>query len=190
MLPKRTKFYIIRNERKRINQRCSTRHESRDKHNSDVDEILRLNGYPQHILETLQKEVSTYISYNSSQQQQQTISIFCEWVNFLILIFILWTHTHTHIHTQRLIHWTGCFRKRNTKNATQKTQHVRQHIAYRHKNSLSPLSIVERYREIYLSISRIICQRIQRVNMRYTTNAFTCNINYSLSFSFAYSISP
>ena len=78
VLPKRTKFYIIRNERKRINQRCSTRHESRDKHNSDVDEILRLNGYPQHILETLQKEVSTYISYNSSQQQQQTISIFCE----------------------------------------------------------------------------------------------------------------
>ena len=54
-LPRRTNLHTIRNERERINQRCSTR-ESRDKHNNDFDETLSLNGYPQHIIDEISPE--------------------------------------------------------------------------------------------------------------------------------------
>ena len=37
---------MIRNERNRINQRCSSTH-TKVIHNKDFDEILRVNGYPQ-----------------------------------------------------------------------------------------------------------------------------------------------
>ena len=45
VLPKRSKVNIIRNERKRINQRCSTE-TNKNKHNNDLNYMLRLNGYP------------------------------------------------------------------------------------------------------------------------------------------------
>lgn len=45
-LPKRWKTNFIRNERRRIQQRCSTQITS-NKHDRDFDNILRLNGYPE-----------------------------------------------------------------------------------------------------------------------------------------------
>ena len=45
-LPKRSKTNFIRNERRRIQQRCSTQITS-NKHDRDFDNILRLNGYPE-----------------------------------------------------------------------------------------------------------------------------------------------
>ena len=41
-----TKSAMIKNERNRINQRCSSMH-TKVIHNKDFDEILRVNGYPQ-----------------------------------------------------------------------------------------------------------------------------------------------
>jgi hypothetical protein len=48
-LPKHSKVNIIRNERKRINQRCSTE-ATTNKHNSNLDGVLRLNGYPEEVI--------------------------------------------------------------------------------------------------------------------------------------------
>ena len=45
-LPKRSKTNFIRNERRRIQQRCSTQITS-NKHDRDFDNILRLIGYPE-----------------------------------------------------------------------------------------------------------------------------------------------
>ncbi len=49
VLPKHSKVKIIRNERKRINQRCSTE-ATTSKHNSNLDGVLRLNGYPEEVI--------------------------------------------------------------------------------------------------------------------------------------------
>ena len=43
---------MIRNERNRINQRCSSTH-TKVIHNKDFDEILRVNGYPQQMIKSL-----------------------------------------------------------------------------------------------------------------------------------------
>ena len=63
-LPKRSKVNIIRNERKRINQRCSTE-ANKNKHNNDLNYMLRLNGYPSNKINgTLNRE-----SHNSQAPQ-------------------------------------------------------------------------------------------------------------------------
>ena len=49
-LPKRSKTNFIRNERRRIQQRCSTQITS-NKHDHDFDNILRLNGYPERTID-------------------------------------------------------------------------------------------------------------------------------------------
>ncbi len=48
-LLKHFKVNIIRNERKCINQRCST-DATKSKHNSNLDGVLRLNGYPEEVI--------------------------------------------------------------------------------------------------------------------------------------------
>ena len=45
-LPRNSKFNFIRNERKRIQQKCSTE-TTFDKHNRNFHDMLRLNGYPE-----------------------------------------------------------------------------------------------------------------------------------------------
>ena len=63
-LPKRSKVNIIHNERKCINQRCSTE-ANKNKHNNDLNYMLRLNGYPSNMVNgTLNRE-----SHNSQAPQ-------------------------------------------------------------------------------------------------------------------------
>ena len=45
-IPKKSKTNFIRNERKRIEERCSTQ-TATTKHQNAFDDILRLNGYPE-----------------------------------------------------------------------------------------------------------------------------------------------
>ena len=49
-LPRNSKINFIRNERRRLQQGCSTQPAS-DKHNRAFDYILRLNGYPENIID-------------------------------------------------------------------------------------------------------------------------------------------
>lgn len=49
-LPKRSKTNFILNERRRIQQRCSTQITS-NKHDRDFDNILRFNGYPERTID-------------------------------------------------------------------------------------------------------------------------------------------
>lgn len=49
-IPTASKMNIIKNERQRINQRCTT-FEAKESCNKDLDRILRLNGYPNNIIQ-------------------------------------------------------------------------------------------------------------------------------------------
>ena len=49
-IPKRSKINFIRNERKRIEDKCSTKAMAR-KHQNTFDDVLRLNGYPESIID-------------------------------------------------------------------------------------------------------------------------------------------
>ena len=48
-LPMASKRNIILNERNRIAQRCSSE-QSKEQHNTEFDEVLRLNGYPEQVI--------------------------------------------------------------------------------------------------------------------------------------------
>ena len=62
-LPKHSKVNIIRNERKRISQRCSTE-ATTSKHNSNLDGILRLNGYPEEVMKPITPNLPTTASHD------------------------------------------------------------------------------------------------------------------------------
>ena len=49
-IPKKSKINFIRNERKRIEDKCSTKAMAR-KHQNTFDDVLRLNGYPESIID-------------------------------------------------------------------------------------------------------------------------------------------
>ena len=49
-IPKKSKINFIRNERKRIEDKCSTKTIAR-KHQNNFDDVLRLNGYPESIID-------------------------------------------------------------------------------------------------------------------------------------------
>ena len=49
-IPKKSKINFIRNERKRIEDKCSTKTTAR-KHQNSFDDVLRLNGYPENIID-------------------------------------------------------------------------------------------------------------------------------------------
>ena len=49
-IPKKSKINFIRNERKRIEDKCTTKTTTR-KHQNSFDDVLRLNGYPENIID-------------------------------------------------------------------------------------------------------------------------------------------
>ena len=49
-IPKKSKINLIRNERKRIEDKCSTKTMAR-KHQNTFDDVLRLNRYPESIID-------------------------------------------------------------------------------------------------------------------------------------------
>ena len=49
-IPKKSKINFIRNERKRIEDKCSTKAMAR-KYQNTFDDVLRLNGYPESIID-------------------------------------------------------------------------------------------------------------------------------------------
>ena len=68
-LPQKSKINFIHNERKRIEDRCSTNSTS-EKHQQILDNILRLNGYPENNINQ---------SKHSQRQQKEPQSVNTEW---------------------------------------------------------------------------------------------------------------
>ena len=64
-LPKATKIQIASNETRRINNRCSSE-ESKQKHNSNFDKVLRTNQYPQRVIDQTKRHVPTKHSHRST----------------------------------------------------------------------------------------------------------------------------
>ena len=73
-LPKNSKINFICNERRRIQQRCSTQTTS-DKHDREFDDMLRLNGYPEKAIDESKRP-------QSRQRDPQTQNT--EWLHFKI----------------------------------------------------------------------------------------------------------
>ena len=70
-IPKTSKINFIRNERKRIEDKCSTKTTAR-KHQNNFDDVLRLNGYPESIID------QTKHSQKDSQKDPRPLST--EWL--------------------------------------------------------------------------------------------------------------
>ena len=75
-LRKRTKVNIIKNERKRISQRCSSQ-QTKQKHNKELNDILHINGYPECIID--KSELERNITTTNPRKEANT-----EWLYFLI----------------------------------------------------------------------------------------------------------
>ena len=71
-LPRNSKINFIRNERRHIQQRCSTQTTS-SKHDRAFDNILHLNGFPENVIEETKRH---------HQSEPQTVNT--EWLYFKI----------------------------------------------------------------------------------------------------------
>ena len=93
-IPTKSKLNFIRNERKRIKEKCSS-NISEKQHLNTFDDILRLNGYPENSIEQTKRQ-------KNPQRNPQPANT--EW-SYLKIPYI----------SERLNHWiTNIFRKGNT----------------------------------------------------------------------------
>ena len=76
-IPKKSKINFIRNERKRIEDKCTTK-STATKHQNSFDDVLRLNGYPESIIDQTK---------HSQNHQKDPLPLNTEW-SYLMIPYI------------------------------------------------------------------------------------------------------